>query len=95
MQHWQRILPGRILELPYERMVTSFEPSVRQLLEYVGLPFDAACFEFHRNPRPVITASSVQVRQPLYTSALEQWKHYEKWLTPARARLEAAGIPLE
>jgi tetratricopeptide (TPR) repeat protein len=94
-QHWQRILPGRILELSYERVVTSFEPSVRRLLEYVGLPFDAACLEFHRNPAPVKTASSAQVRQPLYTSALEQWKHYEPWLAPARARFEAAGIPLD
>jgi tetratricopeptide (TPR) repeat protein len=95
MQQWQRLLPGRILELPYEQVVTSFEPSVRRLLEYVGLPFEAACLEFHRNPAPVKTASSVQVRQPLYASAQEQWKHYEEWLTPARARLEAAGTPLD
>ncbi len=95
MQHYQRILRGRILELPYEQVVTSFEPSVRRLLEYVGLPFDAACLEFHRNPAPVITASSVQVRQPLYSSALQQWKHYEAWLSPARERFEAAGIPLD
>jgi tetratricopeptide (TPR) repeat protein len=95
MRHYQRILPGRILELPYEQVVMSFEPSVRRLLEYVGLPFDAACLEFHLNPAPVITASSVQVRQPLYRSALEQWKHYEAWLAPARERFEAAGIPLD
>ena len=94
MQHYQRILPGRILELPYEQVVTSFEPSVRRLLEFVGLSFDAACLEFHRNPAPVMTTSSVQVRQPLYTSALEDWKHFEPWLAPVRARLEAAGIPI-
>ncbi|MGH8290004.1 MAG: tetratricopeptide repeat-containing sulfotransferase family protein [Steroidobacteraceae bacterium] len=95
MQHYQRILPGRILELPYEQVVKSFEPSVRRLLEFVGLSFDAACLEFHRNPAPVMTTSSVQVRQPLYTSALEHWKHFEPWLAPARARFEAAGIPLD
>ncbi|MGA7537485.1 MAG: sulfotransferase [Steroidobacteraceae bacterium] len=95
MQHWQRILGERILEFPYEEVVTSFEPSVRRLLEHVGLPFDAACLEFHRNPAPVITASSVQVRQPLYASALEQWKHYEAWLAPARERFERAGIALD
>ncbi|MGH8318273.1 MAG: tetratricopeptide repeat-containing sulfotransferase family protein [Steroidobacteraceae bacterium] len=95
MQHWQRILPDRTLELPYEQVVRSFEPSVRSLLEYVGLPFDAACLEFHRNPAPVITTSSVQVRQPLYDSSLEQWRQYAAWLAPARARLEAAGITLE
>ncbi|MGA7537627.1 MAG: sulfotransferase [Steroidobacteraceae bacterium] len=94
MQHYQRILPGRILELPYEQVVSSFEPSVRRLLEFVGLSFDAACLEFHRNPVPVVTTSSVQVRQPLYTSALEHWKHFEPWLAPVRARLEAAGIPI-
>ena len=95
MQHWQRILPGRILELSYEQVVTSFEPSVRRLLEYAGLPFEAACLDFHRNPAPVVTASLVQVRQPLQTSALEHWKHYEPWLAPVRKRLEAAGIPLD
>lgn len=95
MQHWQRILPGRILELRYEQIVRSFEPGVRRLLEFTGLSFDAACLDFHRNPAPVITISSVQVRQPLYDSALEQWRHYEAWLAPARARLEDAGIPLE
>lgn len=95
MRHWQQTLQDRILELPYERVVTSFEPSVQRLLEYVGLPFDEACLEFHRNPHPVITASSAQVRQPLYASGLEQWKHYEGWLSPARARLQAAGIPLD
>jgi tetratricopeptide (TPR) repeat protein len=95
MQHYQRILPGRILELPYEQVVRSFEPSVRTLLEFVGLPFDAACLEFHRNPAPVTTTSSVQVRRPIYASALEHWKHFEPWLAPARARLEAAGIPIE
>ena len=95
MQHYQRILPDRILELPYEHLVASFEPSVQRLLDFVGLPFDAACLDFHRNPAPVITASLVQVRQPLYASALEQWKHYEPWLAPVRARLEAAGIALD
>jgi tetratricopeptide (TPR) repeat protein len=94
MQHYQRILPDRILELPYEQMVRSFEPSVRRLLEFVGLAFDPACLEFQRNPAPVVTASSVQVRQPLYASALEHWKHFEPWLAPVRARLEAAGIPI-
>jgi tetratricopeptide (TPR) repeat protein len=95
MAHWHRLLPGRILDLPYEALVTGFEPTVRRMLDFVGLPFDAACLEFHRNPAPVITASSVQVRQPLYGSSLDLWKHYAEGLAPARARLEAAGIALE
>jgi tetratricopeptide (TPR) repeat protein len=95
MQHYQRVLAGRILELPYEQVVRSFEPSVRRLLEYVGLPFDAACLEFHLNPAPVMTKSSVQVRQPLNTLGLERWKNYEPWLASVRARLEAADIALD
>ena len=95
MTHWHRLLPGRILDLPYEALVTGLEPAVRRLLEYARLPFDTACLEFHRNPAPVITASSVQVRQPLYGSSLDLWKHYAEGLAPARARLEAAGIALE
>lgn len=95
MRHWQRLFPGRILELRHEEVVTSFEPSVRRLLDYLGLPFDAACLDFHRNPAPVVTASLAQVREPLQTSGLERWKHYAPWLAPVRARLEAAGIPLD
>ena len=95
MAHWHRVLPGRILDVSYEQLVTDFEPSVRRLLAYAGLPFDAACLEFHRNPAPVITASSVQVRQPLYDSSVHEWRQYADGLAPARSRLEAAGIPLE
>ncbi len=95
MQHWHRLLPGRILDLSYETLVTDFEPAVRRLLEDVDLPFDAACLEFHRNPTPVITASSVQVRQRLYGSSLDLWKHHSEGLAPARALLEAAGIALD
>ncbi|MGC8518826.1 MAG: sulfotransferase [Steroidobacteraceae bacterium] len=95
MAHWHHLMPGRILDLPYEALVTGFEPAVRRLLDSVGLPFNGACLEFHRNPAPVITASSVQVRQPLYDSSLDLWKHYGEELTPARTRLEAAGIALD
>jgi len=95
MQHYQRILADRILELPYEHLVRSFEPSVRRLLDYLGLPFDSACLDFHLNPTPVMTKSSVQVRQPLYDSGLERWRNFEPWLAAVRARLEAAGIALD
>jgi tetratricopeptide (TPR) repeat protein len=95
MSHWHRILPGRILDVAYETIVTSLESETRRILEYLELPFDPGCLEFHRNPTPVITASSVQVRQPLYDSSLNLWKHYEAGLAPIRARLEAAGIPID
>ncbi|MGA7537494.1 MAG: hypothetical protein WBW93_01875 [Steroidobacteraceae bacterium] len=91
-----RSRPRWILDSRAPRSVAPFGPiGVRGLLEHVGLPFDPACLEFHLNPAPVITASSAQVRQPLYSSALEQWRHYEAWLAPARERFEAAGIPLD
>jgi hypothetical protein len=95
MAHWHRVVPGRILDLAYEDVVTSLEPATRRLLDYVGLPFEAACLEFHRNPAATMTASSVQVRKPLYDSSLQQWRHYADELKPLRARLEAAGIDLD
>jgi len=95
MAHWHRVLPGRILDVAYEDLVTALEPTVRRLLDHVGVPFDAACLRFHRNPAPVSTASSVQVRQPLYDSSLRRWKHYAEGLAPVRARLEAAGIRID
>jgi hypothetical protein len=95
MAHWHRVLPGRILDISYENVVTRLESETRRLLEYVDLPFDPACLEFHRNPAPVMTASAVQVRQPLYDSSVHKWRHHEAGLAPVRARLEAAGIPVE
>jgi tetratricopeptide (TPR) repeat protein len=95
MAHWHRVLPDRILDVAYEDIVTSLEPAARRMLEYSGLPFEAACLEFHRNPAPVKTTSSVQVRQPLYDSSLHLWRHYAAQLAPLRDRLQAAGIDIE
>ena len=95
MSHWHSVLPGRILDVAYEDVVTSLEPSTRRLLEYVGVPFEAACLEFHRNPAATMTASSVQVRRPLYDSSLQQWQNYAAELAPLRERLEAAGIKID
>jgi tetratricopeptide (TPR) repeat protein len=92
MAHWHRVLPGRILDVAYEEVVTSLEPTTRRLLEYIGLPFEEACLEFHRNPAATMTASSVQVRRPIYDSSLQQWQNYAAELAPLRARLAAAGI---
>jgi tetratricopeptide (TPR) repeat protein len=95
MAHWHRVLPGRILDVAYEDLVTALESSVRRLLDHVGVSFHPACLQFHRNPAPVLTASSVQVRQPLYESSLHRWKHYAAGLAPVRTRLQAAGIRIE
>jgi tetratricopeptide (TPR) repeat protein len=95
MAHWHGIVPGRILDLAYEDVVSALEPTTRRLLDYVGLPFEESCLEFHRNPAATMTASSVQVRKPLYDSSLQQWRNYAGELAPLRARLEAAGISVD
>lgn len=95
MAHWHTILPGRIMDVAYEDVVTQLEPTTRRLLNYVGLPFEEACLEFHRNPAAIMTASSVQVRRPIYESSLHLWRNFAAELAPVRARLEAAGIPVD
>lgn len=92
MAHWHRILPGRIFDVAYEDVVTGLEPTTRQLLDYLGLPFEAACLNFHANPDSTSTSSVVQVRRPLYDSSLELWRHYASELAPLRERLLAGGI---
>jgi tetratricopeptide (TPR) repeat protein len=96
MQHWQRVLPDRILDIAYEDLVTSQEATTRRLLQYLDLPFEPACLDFHLNPAPTTsTASAAQVRRPLYDSSLELWRHYSEGLAPLRAQLEAAGIRID
>lgn len=92
MAHWKRVMPGRILEIDYETIVDDQERSTRRLLEFCGLSWDEACLRFDQNEAPVSTASAVQVRQPLYRSALHRWKRYEKQLTGLHSLLEEAGI---
>jgi len=87
MAHFDAVLPGRVHRVHYEAMVADTEYEVRRLLEYCGLPFEDACLRFHENERAVRTPSAEQVRQPIYTAALEQWRHYEPWLGPLREAL--------
>jgi hypothetical protein len=87
MDHWQDVLPGRILRVDHEAVVADLEGEVRRILEFLGLPFEPACLEFHKTKRSVRTASSEQVRRPLYDSALDHWRHYEPWLGPLRTAL--------
>lgn len=82
MDHWDRVLPGRVLRMQYETVVTDTEAQVRRLLDYCGLPFDGACLRFYETQRAVRTASSEQVRQPIYNAAVEQWRHYLPHLDP-------------
>jgi hypothetical protein len=87
MRHWDHVLPGRVLRVQYEEVVADLEGNVRRLLAHCGLEFEPACVEFYKTERSVRTASSEQVRQPIYREALEQWRHYEPWLGPLRVAL--------
>jgi Flp pilus assembly protein TadD len=84
MDHWQEVLPGRVLQVNYEDVVADLDSQVRRLLDYCELPWEDACLDFHKNTRPVNTASAEQVRQPIYTDAVDFWKHYKLQLEPAR-----------
>ncbi len=87
MEHWDRVLPGRVLRVLHEDLVEDLEGSVRRILAHCGLAFEPACLEFHKTERSVRTASSEQVRQPIYREGLDQWRHFEPWLEPLRAAL--------
>jgi len=76
MEHWHEVLPGAVLDVHYEDTVTDLESQVRKLLDFCGLPFEEQCLRFHETKRAVKTASSEQVRQPIYRSALGLWKEY-------------------
>ena len=87
MAHMDQVLPGRVHRLVYERLVADTEGEVRRLLDYLGMPFDAACLRFFENRRAVATPSSEQVRQPIFTEAVDQWRNFEPWLGPLKAAL--------
>jgi tetratricopeptide (TPR) repeat protein len=87
MRHWNAVLPGRVLRVQHEDLVDDLQGNVRRLLEYCELEFEPACVEFHKTERSVRTASSEQVRQPIYREGLDQWRHYAAWLGPLRAAL--------
>ena len=92
MDHYDAVLPARIHRVIYESLVNDTEGEVRSVLEYCGLPFEEGCLRFFENKRPVRTASSEQVRQPIYQSGVEQWRHYDAFLAPLR---DALGSALE
>ncbi|MBV8910307.1 MAG: sulfotransferase [Gammaproteobacteria bacterium] len=87
MTHFDTVLPGRVHRVLYESMVEETDVQVRRLLEYCGLPFEERCLRFHENERAVRTASSEQVRQPIFREALDHWRNYEPWLDPLKSAL--------
>ena len=87
MDHWDAVLPGKVLHVRYEDLVRNPEAGIRALLAHCGVAFEPACLQFHETQRPVRTASSEQVRQPLYASGIGYWKHFAEQLEPLRLSL--------
>ena len=87
MAHYDAVLPGRVHRVFYERMVDDTEAEVRRLLDHCGLPFDVSCLRFYENDRIVRTASSEQVRRPIYREGVDHWRNYEPWLGPLKSAL--------
>ena len=88
MAHWHAVLPIPILDVPYEALVADQEGWSRRIVEFVGLPWDERCLDYHKTERPVLTSSFWQVRQPIYTSSIGRWRHYERHVGPL---LDALG----
>ncbi|HSY07710.1 MAG TPA: sulfotransferase [Steroidobacteraceae bacterium] len=92
MRHWEKVLPGRILRVMHEDLVDDLEGNVRQILEFCSLEFEPACVEFYKTERSIRTASSEQVRQPIFRAGLDQWKNYGEWLCPLKDALGDALV---
>ncbi|HTS56445.1 MAG TPA: sulfotransferase, partial [Terriglobales bacterium] len=92
MRHWDAVLPGRVLRVWYEDIVEDLAGNVRRILEFCGLEFEPACLEFYKLERSVGTASSEQVRRPIFREGLSTWRNYEPWLGPLQDALGDAGI---
>ncbi len=87
MGHYDAVLPGRVVRVQYEELVADLQTNVEKLLQACGLPYEDECLRFYQNDRIVRTASSEQVRMPIFSDAVEHWRHYEKWLEPLRTAL--------
>ncbi len=87
MDHWEEVLPGKVLRVQHEDVLDDLEGQTRRMLDYLALPFEEQCLDFHKTRRAVRTASSEQVRQPINRSGQNAWKPYEPWLGPLKAAL--------
>jgi hypothetical protein len=88
MDHWNEVLPGKVLKVQYEDVVADLDTQVERLLDHCDLPFEEACLRFHETDRAVKTASSEQVRKPIYSTSVQLWRHYEEHLGPLIEVLE-------
>jgi len=95
MAHWDQVLPGKVLRVHYEHLVADLENQVRKILDYLGLQFEQSCLHYYQTERSIRTPSSEQVRQPIYQSGLEHWRHYEPHLDVLKRELadEIAQYP--
>ncbi len=92
MAHFDAVAPGRVHRVFYEGLVADTEAQVRRTLAYCGLPFESACLAFFATDRPVRTASSEQVRQPIFREGVDQWRRYDPWLKPLKESLGPEGM---
>ena len=93
MAHWDTALPGRVLRIQHETVVEDLEGNVRRILDFCELDFEPACLDFHKTLRTVHSASSEQVRRPIYREGVDQWRHYEPWLGPLKSALGPLAAP--
>jgi len=93
MNHWDAVLPGKVLRIQHEELVEDLAEHVHRLLAFCGLGFEPACLEFHKTDRSIRTASSEQVRQPINRAGLDQWRHFEPWLDPLKQALGISSHP--
>jgi tetratricopeptide (TPR) repeat protein len=91
MNHWDAVLPAKILRVLHEDVVGDLEGSVRRILDFCGLEFESSCVEFHRTERSIRTASSEQVRRPIFKEGLDQWRNFEPWLEPLKTTLRSSN----
>ena len=92
---WRERFPGRFFDISYEETARDVEPNARALIDYLDLPWEDACLEFHKQKAAVTTASAVQVRKPAHTKSIGRWLRYEKQLDPMRKALEGEGIAVD
>ena len=92
MDCWRERFPGRFFDISYEDTARNLEPNARALIEYLELPWEDACLNFHEQDGAVTTASAVQVREPAHTRSIGRWLRYEEQLTPMLAELQAANV---
>ncbi len=93
MDHWDAVLPGRVLRVQHEDVLDDLEGQVRRMLDFLGLPFEDSCLRYYETDRAVRTPSSEQVRQPIYRHGQEQWHNYAPWLAPLRLALGESLAP--